>query len=272
MSVVRVPIGKLVKLPEYQVRKDRDGNVRLDRETVKKYATAYREGCMLPPIKAARIKDSLIVLDGWHRLAALEQNDAREADVDVLEGLSSAEAMKAAVKANTTHGLPLTRAETRIAFHALIAKRAHIKAGGQLLSYAEWAAMLGNTVQRSTIHRWMWKHHRRIAEQMSKADEDEDSAGTFDGPPPAGQHEKELEKAVNAYLRSALAAASAIREPKRRATVLARFKRAAKDLREAHDSKPPVGIGTAGGDDWGSFEEPQRVAQPAAQEDPEGDF
>jgi ParB-like chromosome segregation protein Spo0J len=73
-----VLISTLLRDPRFQVRK------KLDAHTVSRYASAFSSGRPMPPIKVARIEGALVVVDGWHRLAALERIGRHEVEAEIM--------------------------------------------------------------------------------------------------------------------------------------------------------------------------------------------
>lgn len=165
-----VAITDLVRDPDYQVRG------RLDDATISRYANALAEGCNMPPIRVADVEGSLIVVDGWHRLAAYDRLGTWTVDAIITEATAGEAGWMAAV-ANLTHGLPLSNAEIRRAFQALIKARQHIAKPtqgammrGTLLSYRDLAQLLGGLVRHTTIRGWMMKDFPGIARRMGGED------------------------------------------------------------------------------------------------------
>jgi len=70
-----------------------------------------------PPIL---VTETLTVLDGHHRIAAARRLGRTHLDVTVVAGLDPAEALEAAVAANSGHGLTLSRAEHRVLIDRLL--------------------------------------------------------------------------------------------------------------------------------------------------------
>ena len=77
----------------------------------------------LPPILVDR--RSMRVIDGMHRLMAASLNGRGTIDVEFFDG-SSADAFLCAVKANVTHGLPLSRADRQAAAARIVASHPHL--------------------------------------------------------------------------------------------------------------------------------------------------
>ncbi len=138
-------ISRLVRDPSYQVRQ------RVDEATVARYANILAEGVAMPPIRVASVNGVLVLVDGWHRVAAHDRRGLREIEAEVIKATAS-EAQWMAAAANLSHGLPLRRAEIRTAFQALIRARQHIPKPGSLLTYRELAGKLGGLVRHTTVH------------------------------------------------------------------------------------------------------------------------
>jgi hypothetical protein len=121
-------------------------------------------GAPFPPIRVAQVGNSLLLVDGWHRLAA-----AQEAELDEIGGLvepmTRREALKAAACANSTHGKPLNRAERRNAFKLFVKGGGHRSKEGYL-SYREISACLGGLNSHTSIRNWMLRDFRKIANAM----------------------------------------------------------------------------------------------------------
>lgn len=226
--VVRtLTIADLVRLPQYQMRKNRQGVVELDGGKIGEYAAAYKAGRVLPPIRVAVVDGAPLVVDGWHRLAALERNETRTVEAEVHEGVTALTALGMAAQANLEHGLPLKRADLRRAFNALIRARKHVKKRGQLASYREIAGMLGNRVPHTTVRHWMLNDHPRIARDMGGADPVEQPR---DKEFPKKRLQEILEGNVKQHLYATTAAARGITEPKRRARIIAHVREVLAEL------------------------------------------
>lgn len=195
-----VPIRGLVRDPTFQVRDRVDGG------TVAKYANVLANGGTMPPIRAALVNSALVVVDGWHRLAAHEMRGITHVEVEVVRATAS-EAQWMAAAANFTHGLPLRKAEIRTAFKALIRARRHIAGHHRLHSYRELAIMLGGLVRHTTVANWMKQDFPNIARKMADGD-----PGTA-----SRQAERDDEQGFintfNAALATAQANAPAVRDP-----------------------------------------------------------
>lgn len=210
-------VADLVKLPEHQMRRDRKGNVRIDDGKVREYAIAYAAGRELPPVRIAVVDGLPHLVDGWHRVAALERNQTSEVEAEVHLDCTLQDALAMAALANLEHGLPLKSLELRHAFNALIKARRHIPKRGRLCSYRDLAEMLGNRVRHTTVRNWMQKDHPKIAREMGRGEPEP----SWDAEPPSPNRQEALETLTMQALREARATARGITAPARRGRVLA---------------------------------------------------
>lgn len=143
----------------------------LDRGTVRKYASVYRLGGQMPPVRAARLNDALVLTDGWHRVAALESLYRQEVEALIEPASSEKEVLWLAAKANTEHGLPLKSKQYREVFRAYIHARKHRHADNSFKSYREIAAEIGGARGYTTIRNWMEKDFPSVFRAMGGHDE-----------------------------------------------------------------------------------------------------
>jgi hypothetical protein len=137
---------------------------KLDQGTIAKYASAYKAGTALPPIKVAMVDGRVpTVIDGWHRIAALKRLNQIRVMAEVIPQVSRQEALWLAAEANLRHGLPLTNAEVKNVFRAYMKARKHIKKGGRLKPLREIGRYLGKS--HHTIANWMKKMFPKTYEQ-----------------------------------------------------------------------------------------------------------
>jgi transposase-like protein len=153
-----VPIADIVLRTDWQVRS------RIHQGVVWNYVTATLHGRM-PPIRLARVKGALMLVDGWHRLYAAKQLK-RDSIRATVEDMSEDQARWAAAEANTTHGLPLNKKEKCDVFRRYIETGQHLE-GRQLKSYREIARELHGIAGKSTLQRWMREHFPEIAARMA---------------------------------------------------------------------------------------------------------
>jgi hypothetical protein len=214
----KVVISDLVRDPAFQVRAG------LDEGTVIRYSNVLASDTeALPSIRVALVEGALVVVDGWHRLAAHDRRGLTHIQAEIVE-VTAREAQWLAASANLTHGLPLAKAEIRTALKALIKARKHIPKPGMLLSYRDLAVLLGGVVQHTTVRNWMVKDHPKIASQMGQA-------GPFMAPEDAHRDdEMPFANAVHAALATASANAKGVREPGRRGDIITAVRRLLTDL------------------------------------------
>lgn len=102
-----VSIVEVDQVDECQIR------VALNRETVDAYADAYRDpiGDGMPPLAVYRVGKRLVLVDGYHRLAAAALAERPRVKVEVIGTGTVEDARRAALRFNQRHGLPLTKAD-----------------------------------------------------------------------------------------------------------------------------------------------------------------
>lgn len=212
-------IRELVRDPAYQVRQGLDG------ATIARYANVLAEGGTMPPIGVAAVNGALVVIDGWHRLAAHERRGIGQIEAEITRATAS-EARWMAAAANLRHGLPLRKAELRTAFRAMVHARRHIPAPGKLHSYRDLAALLGGLVRHTTISNWMAADFPKIARQMAGEDP---IKGTREA---VRDDEAGFYNTAQAALATAAANASGVRDPARRGQLIEDAERLLRELRE----------------------------------------
>lgn len=111
-------VGDLVVSPDYQMRQ------KLSKATVDEYAeliiAAESPWPFSTPCTVYRVKDDLILVDGFHRVAAIGQAGEDQIEAVVIEG-SKTDALKAALSANITHGLRRSNDDKRRAVTVALA-------------------------------------------------------------------------------------------------------------------------------------------------------
>jgi hypothetical protein len=143
----------------------------LDRGTVRRYASVLRAELPLPPVKVAAFNGALILVDGWHRVAALESLGKSDVEAVVEEVTSQRQAEWLAAKANTEHGLPLKAKQYRQVFRAFVRAKKHRREDGTFKSYRQIAADIGGARGHTTIRNWMKKDFPSVARAMGGHDE-----------------------------------------------------------------------------------------------------
>lgn len=118
-----VPIARIHQDPQFQMR------VMVNRETVSEYAELIRgnkgKWPFVEPVKLVRVKGkkgeqpTLVLVDGWHRIAAAKQAGEDHVVASIIDGTTQA-AFKEALSANSRHGLPRTNGDKRKAVAAAL--------------------------------------------------------------------------------------------------------------------------------------------------------
>lgn len=164
-------IAALVVLPEMQLR------AKTDPGTIKRYAQAMRSGVEFPPILAADLDGAFILVDGFHRVAAMQSLGIRQTPADVRPVSTLEDARWLAARANLTHGLPLKAGERREVFRAYVRASQHRRGGkrGALKSYRDMAADLGG-MAHTTLRNWTKRDFPSVFRAL----------GGDDGPAPGG--------------------------------------------------------------------------------------
>jgi hypothetical protein len=198
---------------------------------VRRYASVYKSGAEMPPIRAALVDGVLFVVDGWHRVAALERVGAATATVEIIQ-CGARDALWLAARANLQHGLPLKAKEVRQAFRAYVKARQHRTRRG-VKSYREIAHDLGGIKSYSTIRNWMIRDFPHIAREM----------GGDEGAGAGGLDEWDLEEGYKTTVRTKLAEAQAamrgVKDPEARGELIALAEEALEAMKAAEKWRIP---------------------------------
>lgn len=184
VSTSRVTLSRLIKDPNLQVRK------RLDQVTINRYADVYKADNEMPPIKVALVDGKPFLIDGWHRVAAMELIGIREAQAIVVKA-SEKDARWMAARANLEHGLPLKKSEMREVFRAYVKAAQHRKSRTEYKSYREMQKDLN--IPYTTIRNWMIKDFRHIAARIGGDEDFKGKGGLQDRFPLSGIHEAAMQ-------------------------------------------------------------------------------
>jgi len=175
-----IPILNIVRNQDFQIRN------RTDPKTVQRYADAMKAGAVFPPVTLAAFDGMKVLVDGWHRVAAVEALGLREIEAKIVPSTRK-EAIWLAGQANLTHGLQLKQSEYRHVFRAFVKADKHRRENGSLLSYRDIAKEIGKP--HTTIRYWTMKDFPKLFREMS-GQEGHEQAG--------GLHEEEREKPTHA--------------------------------------------------------------------------
>jgi hypothetical protein len=209
-DIRKVSLRDILKDSRFQVR------LKLDEGIVGRYLAVYKSGNPMPPIKLAQVNGTLLLVDGWHRLAALELlNESRTIDAEIIEATET-EAFWLAAEANLQHGLPLKTVEIREAFRAYIKAKKHRNEHGSLKSYRQIAQELGGLKHYGTIRNWMINDFPRIADQYGPEEAPSGKGGLMDNRTRTGSFEATASNALS----TAITAFRGITEPTLRGMVI----------------------------------------------------
>jgi hypothetical protein len=143
-----IPLSGIVRLDDMQTRLKGT-----DPALARQYKEAMDAGHNFPPITLVREGDAFILVDGWHRVMAMEMLGQLTADAEIHPDVSPEVMRLMAYEGNARHGLGPTRPERREMFRAYLkAKRHHKKRKGTFKSYSEMGADLG--LPKSTVAAW----------------------------------------------------------------------------------------------------------------------
>lgn len=209
---------------------------RLNEAAITNYTAIYKSGGAMPPLRVARVPSgALILVDGWHRVAALRRLEVGRASVEIIE-TSERGARWEAARANLKHGVPLKNGEYREVFRAYVSARQHRGRNGKLKSYRDIAHDIGGTRAYTTIRNWMLADFPRIAEDMGGGD----VAGSGGLQDLERIHpEDDLLAAGLTGADNAAAAARGICDPSRRGQLVEKLTEALRIAKEAGPYEPP---------------------------------
>lgn len=203
---------------------------------VREYAAAYRTGEELPPVTVVKIGDAYVLADGWHRVAALEQNGRGTVEAEVIEGTRQT-AMLIASRCNLTHGRRVTGKDKRLKFKLYVKARGFLKENGKAKSYREIAAELHGMAHWTTVAAWLKRHHRKTWERYFSGE----PVGNpdFGNETPRKMTEKSFEEQASSALQQALAASKGVTDPEERRRLVIEARRVAEEIDRGGPWKEP---------------------------------
>lgn len=213
-----VALTDIVRDAVYQVRTD------IDRATAARYAAAMRAGQTFPPLRVGIVGGAWVLLDGWHRMTAMEHVGIARATVDAAV-MTEAEARWEAAKANMLHGRPLAKGEVRQAFRVFIRTNQHMR-GHRFLSLRDIARAFG--VTHPTARAWMAKDCPAVLRKMNAGGPGGRGGLRDDGPAPEERRARDAQDAVA----QAVANARGIHCPQRRGELVQALEEALREIRE----------------------------------------
>jgi hypothetical protein len=206
-------IKDIVRDAKYQ------GRVRLDLAAVRRYEAKYKAGTEMDPVSVAMLNSAPILLDGWHRIQALENLGRLVVAAKVVKVTSAREVKLLAAQANLEQGLYLKAADIKRCFLMYLDGGGHLDARGQFTGYEKLGQVFGKS--KATVWNWTRRHRPRIAAQFAR----EEQARWADlGLPrkPIGTPEDNLADSVSRALDTALAAFRGITDDAERGFLIKR--------------------------------------------------
>jgi hypothetical protein len=174
-NTVTVEIASLLREQRFQIR----SSSKLHAGTVTRYANALKAEQELPPIQVAKLNGAAVLVDGFHRVAAMERLGRPYAEAVLVVVASEEEARWLAAEANLNHGLRLNSSDMRGVFRAYVNAGRHKKGRG-VKSSREIARDLSGMRGHNTILAWMRSEFPSIARQMSGGDDFKGTGGLQD--------------------------------------------------------------------------------------------
>ena len=190
-----VAISKLTVEPAVQAREEH-----LHGETLRRYIAVLKarerddRDHPFPAVKVCEWDDQLILVDGFHRVAAYEAAEWEEIPAEVIRVDSVDDLKWMASEANLSHGRALSGKEVREAFRRFVRAKKHLQANPAanpsvirqrpkptVMTLGQIGKVFGKT--KGTIRNWFQKDYRREFNRLYARDaEMEDVLGTPNGP------------------------------------------------------------------------------------------
>jgi len=102
---------RILEIGQVKIDKELYPRIFVDFTTVARYLNAMRSGENFPPIRVAELDGQYLLVDGAHRLNAHKAMKETHVQVEVLTGLDRKQIYLEAIKANVSHGRPLSTQE-----------------------------------------------------------------------------------------------------------------------------------------------------------------
>jgi hypothetical protein len=221
-----ITLSHLIRDDKFQVRR------KLDQPTISRYVEVLKAGSSMPPIKVAYINGAPVLIDGWHRVEAMERSGRVQAEASVLQVDTEKEIYWLAAKANMEHGLPLKPSEKRQVFRAYVKAGQHEKRRGRYKSYREMQSDL--TYPHTTIRNWMHKDFRHIAAKIGGNDEFKGKGGLM-----SSHDSSSLQDSAMQGLDQAQQVFQSTVDPEVRGEIISRMDALLSDMKQAGNWKLP---------------------------------
>ncbi len=221
-TIEHVKISQIVRYPDFQVRNS------IKPANVKRYADLLKAGVKLAPVVLARCDGMLLLVDGWHRLAAMDQLEQSYTEAMIVD-CSKQRAQWLAAEANLKHGVQLKTSEYRNVFKAYVSTRQHIVGKSRIKSYRDIGIEIGKP--HTTIRNWMLKDFPEIAKRMG-AEEPVGSGGLRAATAPQIEPATECLKSLNTLFQSST-------DPEYRGTVILAVREMLSDMEASGGWRAP---------------------------------
>jgi hypothetical protein len=142
---MRLAISDIKRDARFQVRAHGT-----DAANVRAIKRTLEAGQDIEPVKVARVGRGRYLVDGWHRLEALESTGETHVDA-VVARMDEREAVLCSLTANASHGKQLSRADKNAALVTFVEHGAHLDAHGTPKSSRDIRDELRGIYSHSTI-------------------------------------------------------------------------------------------------------------------------
>ncbi|MES0129417.1 ParB N-terminal domain-containing protein [Mesorhizobium sp. M0029] len=224
---ITIRLDGLVMDPATQIRQE------TSTVTVHQYRDAMRAGVVFPPITVAPVDPQdpdkgFVLIDGWHRVTAVQALGGATIDAVVAVGAKPNEYRWIAAQNNRSHGLRLTSADKREVFKAYVQAGRHRmeNRGRRVKSAREMSRDLQGIVSDRSIPGWMLKHFPKVYRAMRAGGLEENPGSDF------GRKDRDVIHAglATTALVQFKAAFTAIRSKEQQHALLVEITRACEDV------------------------------------------
>jgi len=176
VSTPQKPKPRRVRLTQIERREELQFRGRTSPQTVETYRKKMRGGEVFPPVTLARLGKRLLLVDGWHRVEALDRLRQTHVEAEVRPVKSLEDARYLSAIANATHGKPLANKDIRRMFRAYMDAGQNRKPDGGLKSARDIAADLHHSRSHVTILDWMEGDYPSIWDAMRRKKKEDEEA------------------------------------------------------------------------------------------------
>jgi len=102
---------QIIKIDEIDFKEELYPRISVNYITVGNYADKMKAGVKFPPIVVGKINGETILVDGYHRLLAIQRLDEEYIKAEIKQYGAVVDLFEDAVELNSSHGLPLTSSD-----------------------------------------------------------------------------------------------------------------------------------------------------------------